>query len=97
MATGIHVGFGSPSPWPVVRRSRPSRPFFAVTVRELSNGCMTSAMIPFSDHLRTDRSADTASCGRVASCLTHVRHRGTPGSSSVSTVVSRPMELEPLP
>ena len=58
--------------------------------------CITSAMTPRCDHLRT-LSVAAASRGLRTTARSQVRRRGTPGSSSVSTVRSSPIALLPWP
>ena len=95
-ATGIHVGFGSPSPCVEVSFVAPKRLRLRMTVIELFSVCITSRMITRSDHLRgIEQPQPAAGCAAASSRNCHHRCRRVP--PSVSSVFSRPIALLPLP
>ena len=96
LAAGIQSGFGSPSPWLVVRCQPSSRDLTLDTVSELSTFCITSAISERSLQRRTFNSRALSS-GSLASWRAHTFQRATPGRASVMTVVSSPIRLLPRP
>ena len=93
-AAGIHDGLGSPCPCSVVRCD-PNGPFTRRVVSELSRLCMTSRMMPFSDHRRLLSSfRNRSGCSRIDS--TNFSGRGRRPPPSTSGAVSIAMALEPL-
>ena len=94
-ATGIQVGFGSPSPWVEVSFARPNADFLRSTVIELFSDCITSRMITRSDHLRGTSRRSCPGLRSIATRNCHQRCRRVP--PSVSSVLSMPIELLPLP
>ena len=96
LATGIHVGFGAPSPCLLRSRNRPDRVRSPNTVTELFTFCMTSAMMSRCDAPRTHIEEST-SFGFFHATRAHCLYRGVPSSPSLMTVPSSSIAFEPRP